>query len=478
MHSNKDTGNQLSRYHNKHIAVVGMGVTGRACAKFLLQQGSSISVFDQKPLQRHELCKQIEVPESSNLEIYRLAVDTDLRGFDFVVLSPGITPQHPAILPIRYEQSTLSDLDIFAQFNDIPCIGVSGSNGKSTVVDMLQQSINASGKVALLGGNFGTCALDLLGQQADFIILELSSFQLEITKYLPLRAACILNITEDHIDRHGSFAAYAQAKQKIFEHASSIVVNRDDAMTQPSVNLRHASLQKPVLGQDSDGGFVSTASVSSLSAKSKVDLRDGDFWQDAQGIYCAGQRVIAAENLPLPLPHMMLNMQFVLALHKSLGLEIRSAIAVLEAYSGLPHRFELLSQTGNLTFINDSKATNPGACLAALNCAHQLRYRTILIAGGDAKGADLSILKTAIEQWVDWCIVYGKDAQLFSVFGAHVIVVETLEQAVVLAKQKAALMPQVSKLILLSPACASIDMFTNYQHRGERFKRAVFEEAA
>jgi UDP-N-acetylmuramoylalanine--D-glutamate ligase len=173
----------------------------------------------------------------------------------------------------------------------------------------------------------------------------------------------------------------------------------------------------------------------------------------------------------------MLNMQFVLAIHSCLGLPLQQAIAELERYEGLPHRFELVAQSGNLRFINDSKATNPGACVAALACTNYLQLRTILIAGGDAKGADLSSLAEPLKKWVDWCIVFGKDAHRFLAFGEHILLVDNLEQAVFLAKQKAAL-KTLPTVILLSPACASLDMFKNYQHRGECFKQAVIGEAA
>ncbi|WP_371196353.1 UDP-N-acetylmuramoyl-L-alanine--D-glutamate ligase [Glaciecola sp. SC05] len=455
-HSNEGT-HQATPYRNKHIAIIGMGVTGRSCTKFLLENGAKLSVFDKKVFEKSALCAQMQVSESSLFELCLLDEQTDLTGFDYVVLSPGIDPRHPALASVRHSPNTISDLDIFAQFNQVPCIGVTGSNGKSTVVDMLQRTLTASGKTALLGGNFGTCALDLLGRPADFIVLELSSFQLDISRRLPLAVACILNITEDHIDRHDSFAGYAAAKQKIFERATAVVVNRDDPHT--------------YLASTSDYD----ASVSQAQPKGK--LSSHNFWQDAQGLKCQEQLLIPWANIHLPLPHVMLNMQFVLAIHRCLNLPIEHAITELQSYTGLAHRFEFVAQAGNVRFINDSKATNPGACIAALESAHHLKLRTILIAGGDAKGADLSCLSAPLKRYVEWCIVFGKDAQRFLNMGEHIVLVENLQQAVSLAKQKAALKDEPS-LVLLSPACASLDMFKNYQDRGEQFKQAVFGEAA
>lgn len=451
-----DSATQTQAYRAKHIAIVGMGVTGRSCTKFLLAQGAVISVFDRQPFDYLALCEQMQLNQDDSFTISVLQDTTSFAEFDYVVLSPGVNPLHPAVAAIRDKPTTISDLDIFVQFNHTPCIGVTGSNGKSTVVDMLQRTLTASGKTALLGGNFGTCALDLLGQPADFIVLELSSFQLEITRKLPLAVACILNVTEDHIDRHLSFAGYVSAKQRIFEHASAVVVNRDDANTFYVKSHR------------------CSASVS--QEQMLTTLTHHDFWQDQQGVKNHDRLLIPAADLKMPLPHTLMNMQFVLAIHACLKLPLESAIRTLIHYEGLPHRFEFVAQYDNVQFINDSKATNPGACVAALACAHYLNLRTILIAGGDAKGADLSSLKHPLQQWVEWCIVFGKDASRFMTLGSQVLQVDNLEQAVTLAKQKAAL-SKVPSLVLLSPACASIDMFKNYQHRGDSFKQAVLGEA-
>lgn len=457
MQTYNDHMHQTHSYRDKHVAIVGMGVTGRSCTKFLLACGARITVFDKQVLTMRQLREQLQLNDDTTFDIAPLDEQTTLANFDYVVLSPGVNPQHPAIASVKNKQSTISDLDIFAQFNRIPCIGVSGSNGKSTVVDMLQKTLTASGKRALLGGNFGTCALDLLAQDADYIVLELSSFQLEITRSLPLAVAVILNITEDHIDRHQSFSGYIAAKQRIFEQAQGVVVNRDDSNTFAPERDDYA------------------ASISQF--KPTVRTSDFDFWQDEQGVKCHDKLLVRAAHLTMPLAHMMMNMQFVLAIHACLSLPLEKAAKALENYVGLPHRFELVKQAGNVRYINDSKATNPGACLAALSCAHHLQLRTILIAGGDAKGADLSSLQKPLEDWVEWCIVFGKDASRFLVFGKHVLQVDSLEQAVMLARQKAAL-KNVATLILLSPACASIDMFNNYQHRGQCFKDAVLGEAA
>jgi UDP-N-acetylmuramoylalanine--D-glutamate ligase len=449
-------------YRAKKIAIVGMGVTGRACTGFLLRKGAFITAFDRQVLDIHTLRSELDVVDTSVslgafLAFELLTSTSCFDGFDYVVLSPGINPEHPALAAIRRESRVISDLDIFAQYNAVPCIGVTGSNGKSTVVDMLQKTLTAAGKKTLLGGNFGTAALDLVDTEADFIVLELSSFQLEITRKLPLAVACILNVTEDHIDRHHTLLAYTKAKQRIFTHAAAVVINLDDAASY----------------------LPNMANIcASVSAKvPEGPQTPSQFWQDGQGIKCQSALVLSADKLSMPLPHLLMNMQFVLAIHHCLHLPLAPAVKILEHYQGLPHRFERVHQIGNITFINDSKATNPGACLAALECAKRLNQRTILIAGGDAKGADLSVLKEPIDALVDCCIVFGKDAKAFVALTERVMQVDTLEQAVSLAKQKAEETPAPT-LVLLSPACASIDMFDNYQQRGDRFKQAVLGEGA
>jgi len=407
-------------YHNARVAIVGMGVTGCSCARFLLNQDAQLTVFDKKVLSETELLQQLafsntEKKTHTNNEIRSKILDehTDLNGFDFVVLSPGVSAQFKPISNIKNRDVIISDLDIFAQFNTVPCIGVTGSNGKSTVVDLLQRSLQASGKKVQMGGNFGTAALDLLDNEADYIVLELSSFQLDITQKLPLQVACVLNITEDHIDRHHSFEAYSAAKHRIFEQTQLLVVNRDDDNTVPSPFMAQ---QNNMAKQNSVAASVSASLPTDPSA-----LGQHDFWQDEHGIHCQTSLLIPIAGINSPLAHMMLNMQFVLGIVSALGISLQHAVEQCRQYQGLPHRFEFVAQQGHIRYINDSKATNPGACLAAIQSANQLQMNIILIAGGDAKGADLSVLDHSLRNWVRWCVVYGKDAELFTRFGEHVI---------------------------------------------------------
>jgi UDP-N-acetylmuramoylalanine--D-glutamate ligase len=451
-----------AEYRSMHIAIIGLGVTGLACLRFLLDQGAKVSAFDQKTIDRSELLSRISRSDLGLLDSQRLAPETCFETFDLVVLSPGVNPSHPAIAPLMGQAKLISDLDLFARHNSIPCIGVTGSNGKSTVVDMLQKALQASGKTALLGGNFGTSAIDLLNTEADYIVLELSSFQLQISQCIPLAVACILNVTEDHIDRHGSLENYQLAKQRIFEHAGYAVFNREDAATLPQQTSTKTNSMK-------------------LRVIASVGLQQVEggqqFWQDKNGIYVGKLPLIRSADLKMPLSHMMLNMQFVLAILKSLDLSLDLAIDLLKEYQGLAHRFELVREDEQVVYINDSKATNPGACLAAIECAKNLHWNIILIAGGDAKGADLNVLQNAINRDVTLTLVFGKDAEQFIPLLERVKKVNDLSEAIALAEQSAR--QQSSKTaILLSPACASTDMFENYSARGEAFCRQVLEIAA
>ncbi|WP_395344744.1 UDP-N-acetylmuramoyl-L-alanine--D-glutamate ligase [Ningiella sp. W23] len=464
-----------ARFCNKRIAVVGMGVTGQSCVRFLLALGANVCAFDKKVLHRDDVLKRslagIEFKASFNSMASRFQVklldnSTKLNCFDFVVLSPGVNPQLDAIKVVVDRTSTISDLDIFAAFNTAQCIGITGSNGKSTVVDMLSKTLQACGKgKVLLGGNFGVPVLDLLGQDAKYIVLELSSFQLAITRELPLKVACILNITEDHVDRHGSFDAYALAKHRIFNSAEFAVTNVDDlntiparspAMTPITVNSRVSSASRPLNGQEASAY---------------------QFSSDKEGIYLNGNKILASDKVPLALAHTLLNMQFVLAIHQALGVPLEPALEVFKDYTGLPHRFEIVHQKGNIHYVNDSKATNVGACVSAIHCATSLGWQVILIAGGDAKGADLSALKEVFNQLLVACFVLGKDADEFVQLSPFVKKVQSLEQAVHSAQNVASKLDG-DVVILLSPACASIDMFSNYAERGERFKDAVLRECA
>jgi UDP-N-acetylmuramoylalanine--D-glutamate ligase len=503
-------------YTNQSIALIGYGVTGKACVNFLLKKKAKLSVFDASFDDDVDLNKAA----CSQLSFYKLKQDLDLSEFDQVVVSPGVNLKQPFIQRYMRQKgdsnSVLGDIELFARElkvknmtlshdqKPIRVIAVTGSNGKSTVVDMLTKALIKLGLNAVLGGNFGTSALSLIAedgannckdanyqddnnkatQHIDFIVLELSSFQLESTFSLRPDIACILNVTSDHLDRHGDMAQYTQAKRQIYVNAHHTVYNRDDKATYP-LQLNNAI---------------------SVGMREDNNSPLNSFYQTERGIYKADKLVLDVKYFPLVNQFQMLNMQVVLACAEILNMDVALVLQSLCEYKGLPHRFEIIHQDAISLWINDSKATNPGACCAAVESLSKQVDFIILIAGGDAKGADIQMLGDVISTHVDRLILMGKDAHLFTQFGIPFTHAVSIEEAVEIAsgytqehvqncaKNRASIdagqpindasvkasgnvnTPYIG--VLLSPACASIDMFANYQERGQLFCQAVNAQVA
>lgn len=470
------TSTHYHSYENKSIALIGYGVTGKACAEFLLAQGANVSVFDKSFDSYHA--------SPTKLDFYPLDDTVDLTHFDTVVVSPGVNLQQAFIQNFQTSghsnnKQVIGDIELFARelakqnkrklTSQAPTkvIAVTGSNGKSTVVDMLTKALKNTGLRVGLGGNFGTSALSLLSQDYDLIVLELSSFQLESTYSLCPDIACILNISADHLDRHGNIKNYTAIKHRIFQNASHTIANRDDELTHPLASL----------------------SAYSVGLDAPKDFQNGRrFYQTSAGIYCNDKLMLDIAKIKSSSQFQLMNMQVVLACADILNVSLPPVIEALIVYKGLPHRFEVIHKTPNTVWINDSKATNPGACLAAIESARHQFEHIILIAGGDAKGADASVLKHVMKQHVDLLLLIGKDAALFTHFNIPFKYANSIEDAVTLAsiyiheltnrqsKQQKDIAPSIA--VLLSPACASIDMFKNYQERGDLFSKAAQQVAA
>jgi UDP-N-acetylmuramoylalanine--D-glutamate ligase len=468
---------------HQSIAVIGYGITGRACVRFLLSQEAKVCVLDRDI----NIQQKVANDEYGNVvETAVLETSMSLSAFSIVVLSPGVDPHQTCFEQYKQQGGCLiGDIELFAWFNKTPLIGITGSNGKTTVTDMLGKVLKSAGLNVELAGNYGKCAVDLLIENEtrkaalDVVVLELSSYQLEMTESLQLEFATVLNITHDHLDRHGSFEAYKQAKQRIFKMAKNIVACREEPFSYPplsnSVSLENDKVNEQpnicaeVSMQETDSSYCI---VNSASTQACVQFN--------------GSAVFALSNLHLQGVHNHINAMIVLALCDQLSLERSLTVPAICNYTGLAHRFEVIKQSvikhdGEVlkqTWINDSKATNIGACQAALSCFVNPDEYLILIAGGDAKGVDLLPLKTSIEKHVDQLIVMGKDAPKFMELVPSAILVKNIQEAVassllVLQKSHAA-----NATVLLSPACASLDMFANYQERGEVFTAAVHEQVA
>jgi UDP-N-acetylmuramoylalanine--D-glutamate ligase len=428
---------------NKSIVVVGMGLTGLSCVRFLLTKGAKVIAMDS----RSELTLSLDVP------LLLGEFDTNkLSLADLIVLSPGVDLNTPAIQQaIESGVRVIGDIELFAQFNTCPVIAITGSNGKSTVTHLVTEMCKSAGKKVLMGGNIGVPALDLLGQSADVIVLELSSFQLETTYSLMPLVATVLNITADHLDRHGDLARYQQIKLSVYKNCEFIVCNRDDDLCYP-VN-KNASMSYGL--SQSNSGF-------SWDNDNTCILLDGKIFLDSKRCLLVGA-------------HNMLNIQAAAALAKVFGIDDASIRQGAQQFGGLPHRCQTVSMFNNVRWINDSKATNVGATLAAINgLASHINGKLILIAGGEGKGADFSVMAECLTQSVGLLITLGKDGDKIARLHSNNVKVQTIEEAVLVAAKHS----RAGDIVMLSPACASLDMFVSYQQRGDCFAQAVQALAA
>ena len=344
----------------------------------------------------------------------------------------------------------IGDIQLFAESVQAPVIGITGTNGKSTVTTLVAQLLEASGHTVLAGGNLGRPALDLLKDDVpQFYVLELSSYQLEATHSLRLAAATVLNLTPDHMDRYVSVKDYAMAKARIFDHAEVGVLNADDSW----VKSMGTAQMKKVFFSESDRGreFVLDKSTNAvrLLAHGKVVLTDSD--------------------IQLKGHHNHLNVLAALAILDSLNVNLDTIKTALKSFRGLPHRMETVDVVAGVTYINDSKGTNVGATIAAIKGS---TAPVVLIAGGDGKGQDFSELMDACRSTVHHAILLGRDARAIGAVLENVCAVtyvENLEDAV----RCSASVARHGDWVLMSPACASLDMFENYAHRGRVFHDAV-----
>jgi len=433
---------------------MGLGKSGYSCARYLHRMGYVVEVTDtraQPPML--ELLKT----DYADISFVPGAMDLDhLQAFDLVVASPGLSIREGVIADyIQGGGRVVGDIEIFANHAKAPIIAITGANGKSTVTDLVGHLLDTSLKV-LVGGNIGTPALDLLEEDVpDVYVLELSSFQLETTYNLDAKAAVVLNISEDHMDRYHDIEDYARSKQRIYSGTGVMVLNRDDphvmAMRRPERVTRLFTTGEPQ--SDMEYGIA---------------LHEGEEW-----LMNGGHPLLPVNEVRLAGRHNQANVLAALALIEDFGLTgetIRQAIA---SYGGLPHRCQIVADINGVQWINDSKATNVGATTAALN---GIDRPVILIAGGEGKDADFAPLAEAVRQGTRKVILIGRDAKLIEqAIGRAVEVEYAGDMADAVARAAATASP--GDAVLLSPACASFDMFDNFEHRGMVFTRLVMTQA-
>ena len=385
-----------------------------------------------------------------------LNADT-LSMADEIILSPGLDPKHPELIAAAEAGVRVrGDIDVFAEHANAPIAAITGSNGKSTVTVLLGEMAKESGRNVRIGGNLGTPALDLLDDDVDLYVMELSSFQLELVEKLNADVACLLNISEDHMDRYATKLEYLQAKQRIFRGAKTVVVNDDEPLSQP---LRSQDMKIVHYGM------------------SGLDLNKFSYSDERLGatLMKGFEALVDITDLNISGTHNYSNALAALAMGTALGLQLDAMLRALKAFKGLPHRCEWVRQVNGVTFINDSKGTNGGACAAAISgfgARLEIGGKIVLIAGGDAKGSLLKELAEPLANYGRFVVAFGADKEIVSnaVIGSvSVVAASDLQEAVKLATEQA----RAGDVVLFSPACASFDMFRNFEHRGDAFKAEV-----
>ncbi len=433
--------------------VVGLGKSGMSLARHLARRGLPFAVADTRVNPPELATLKAEYPDvqvrCGELDVEFLCTASEL------LVSPGLAVSTPALQEAAARGVKLSgDIELFAREAKAPIIAITGSNAKSTVTTLVGEMAVAAGRKAAVGGNLGTPALDLLADDVELYVLELSSFQLETTEQLNAEVATCLNISEDHMDRYSGLPAYHQAKHRIFRGARQVVVNRDDRLSRP---------------------LVADDLPTWTFGLGKPDFKGFGLFEEKGEKYLAFQfdALMPVRELKMRGAHNQANALAALALGHAVGLPFEPMLETLRQFAGLPHRCQWVGQRGDVSYYDDSKATNVGAALAAIEgLGADIDGKLVLIAGGDGKGADFSALRAPVARYCRAVVLLGRDAQrLADALGdaTTLVHVATLDEAV----QRAAECAEAGDAVLLSPACASLDMFKNFEERGRLFAAAV-----
>ncbi len=437
---------------NAKTVIVGLGKTGLSCARYLHERHRRVTVIDSRSTP----------PEITALQ--KLAPEIEIRvgGFDVSVLedaveviaSPGVSLREPILqAAMRRNIPIIGDIELFARSANVPVVGITGTNGKSTVTTMVAHMADVAGKRTLAGGNLGRPALDLFETATpELYVLELSSYQLETTHSLKLVAAAVLNVTADHLDRYDDMNAYAAAKARIFDRAEIAVINADDERVRAMPKHDQTTISFSVR-QNSDASY----SIKGVGADVELTRH--------------GVPLIAMSELKLSGLHNAANALAALAICEALRLDRGACVNALRDFSGLPHRAQLVAEVKGVRYIDDSKGTNVGATLAAVT---GMSGPLIVIAGGQGKGQDFAPLAAAFKGKVRLVVLIGQDAKQLAAALAHVCKCE-FASSMASAVARSAGVALSGDTVLLSPACASLDMFRDYAHRGESFAAAVRE---
>lgn len=442
-------------------AIIGLGKTGLSCAHFLASRGEPFIVMDDS-----ESPSALDAFKASfpHIPVYLGPLDVALLlSAKKLIVSPGVSLKKPAIVQaIEKGIEVIGDIELFARSVQSPVIAITGSNAKSTVTTLVGYLLESIGLKVGVGGNLGVPSLDLLrGPAPDYFVLELSSFQLEETASLAPYVATVLNVSEDHMDRYQSFDDYRQAKRRIYHQSTYQLVNRQDSNTYPENSNAYPVEPSKLISFGSDAPKENNFGL--LRENEEVFLSFGS------------KKLISTRELRISGQHNWLNALAALAICHLLDLPLSEILPALRRFEGLVHRCEFVAEKNGVRWYNDSKGTNVGATIAALTgLGSTISGKLIWIAGGIGKNADFTLLSDSVKTYVRQGILIGQDASLMQKAlqsEAQMVQVNSLKSAVTLASQVAT----AGDLVLLSPACASFDMFKNFEHRGEVFKALVYE---
>ena len=451
----------MKQHKNKSVLVLGLGETGLSMVRWLSAQNARLRVADTRSAPpglaqatRYVAAEQIFCGNFN---------DALFDGIELIAISPGVPLRDPAVeRAIARGIEVVGDIELFAQslpkHNRPRILAITGANGKTTVTSMVEHLCKAAGKDAVAAGNISPAVLDVVLErginQPEVWALELSSFQLETTSSLNADAATVLNISEDHLDRYADMAAYSSAKARIFAGCGVQVLNRDDERCMSMVREECKTITFGLNKPDTESDFG-------------IERDAGEIWL-VQGT----QRLLKASELQVAGLHNVANALAALALSRAINFPMSTLLEALRSFKGLPHRVERVAEIDGIIYYDDSKGTNVGATVAALQ---GLGRKAVLIAGGEGKGQDFTPLHPAVAQHARAVVLIGRDAPLIAAAltdcGVQVTHAEDMKEAV----RQAASLAQSGDAVLLSPACASFDMFRNYEHRAEVFVQAVHE---
>ncbi|MEN4742754.1 UDP-N-acetylmuramoyl-L-alanine--D-glutamate ligase [Pantoea agglomerans] len=436
----------MADYRGRKVVIIGLGLTGLSCVDFFLAQGVTPRVMDTRvsPPGLDKLPRQVER--------HLGGINGDwLLAADLIVASPGVALAHPILSEaVEAGIEIVGDIELFCREAQAPIVAITGSNGKSTVTTLVGEMAKAAGWQVGVGGNIGLPALSLLQSPAQLYVLELSSFQLETTHSLKAAAATILNVSEDHMDRYPlGMQQYRAAKLRVYENAQVCIVNADDALTMP---VRGADTRCVSFGVDF-GDY-------------HLNKQQGSIW-----LRVKGEKVLNTAEMKMVGQHNYTNALAALALADAVGLPRASSLAALTHFNGLAHRFQLVHEHQGVRWINDSKATNVGSTEAALN-GLQVKGTLWLLMGGDGKSADFTPLIPWLQGDNVRLYCFGRDGDALAALRPEIAVrTETMRQAM----EQIAPQVKAGDMVLLSPACASLDQFRNFEQRGEQFAQLAKE---